>query len=189
MTKRRKILVGVALAAAVVVGGGGIALATGLAGGDEELSGSDLDRASEAALAEVGDGRVTRAEVGDDGVAYELNHPRQRPARSTSTWTPRSRSSGSTRTTIATGTAPPRAAGRNRPAARPDAATTWSARPGRRPRPATARGGARHGDLNAEHADRGTGYEVTVITDAGAEFDIVLDEAFVVVSSTEDLDD
>jgi uncharacterized membrane protein YkoI len=39
---------------------------------DERLTGADLERASEAALAEVGPGRVTDAERDDDGSGYEV---------------------------------------------------------------------------------------------------------------------
>jgi len=188
MTKRRKILVGVALAAAVVVGGGGIALATGLAGGDEELSGSDLDRAREAALAEVGDGRVTGAEVGDDGTAYELEV---------------TRADGSEVDVDLDASFTVVRVDEDDDRDRDDASEDGGAEPTggetvrsddlvgevRAQASAAALAAVPGTVTDAEHADRGTGYEVTVITDAGAEFDIVLDEAFVVVSSTEDVDD
>jgi hypothetical protein len=58
------------LAFALTVGGG-IAWATG---GDDgqPLSGTTLDRASAAALTSTGEGKVTEAEVGDDGAAYDV---------------------------------------------------------------------------------------------------------------------
>ena len=63
----------VLLAAVVVLGvaTAGIAIA---AGGDDEqpLTGSTLERATEAALAHTGGGTVTETEVGDDGAAYEV---------------------------------------------------------------------------------------------------------------------
>jgi uncharacterized membrane protein YkoI len=64
-----KLGVGAALVAALA--GGGAAWAT--AGGgdnDKPLVGSALDKATAAALAQVGGGTVTETEVGDDGAAY-----------------------------------------------------------------------------------------------------------------------
>jgi uncharacterized membrane protein YkoI len=59
-----------------VVGGvtGGVAIA---AGGDDDaneqpISGSALDRATKAALAHTGEGRVTETEVGDEESYYEV---------------------------------------------------------------------------------------------------------------------
>ena len=65
----RKIAV---LAALVLVAGAisaGFALAAG-GGGDEPLTGSDLEQATAAALAHTGGGTVVETEVGDDGAAY-----------------------------------------------------------------------------------------------------------------------
>jgi uncharacterized membrane protein YkoI len=61
-----------ALAALVLVVGGisaGFAIA---AGGDDDkpLTGSDLQKATAAALAHTGGGTVVETEVGDDGAAY-----------------------------------------------------------------------------------------------------------------------
>ena len=60
-------------AAALVVSliGGGAALAVA-AGGDDDrsLTGSDLDRATAAALEHTGGGTVIETEVGDEGAAY-----------------------------------------------------------------------------------------------------------------------
>lgn len=69
MDKRRKLIVGGALALLVVAGGTGFAIA---AGGDDEqqLTGSALDQASVAALEHTGGGTVIEAEAGDDGAAY-----------------------------------------------------------------------------------------------------------------------
>jgi uncharacterized membrane protein YkoI len=74
MTGTRKVL-GIA-AAAIVVAAGGAAIA-GAAGGDDDgtdrpIRGTALDRASAAALAETGGGRVTETEVGDEEGAYEV---------------------------------------------------------------------------------------------------------------------
>jgi hypothetical protein len=68
MTTRRWI-VGAFLAAALV--GGGAAIALGGSGGDDEpLIGSNLDRATAAALEHTGGGSVVETEMGDDGAAY-----------------------------------------------------------------------------------------------------------------------
>ncbi len=65
-----------AAALAVVIVGGGAAVA---AGGEDETEGPDvaitgpaLERASEAALAHLGEGRVTDTEVGDEEGFYEV---------------------------------------------------------------------------------------------------------------------
>jgi hypothetical protein len=66
---RTRWIVGGALVAALV--GGGTAVAVGTAAGDDQpLTGSDLERASAAALAHTGGGTVIETEVGDDGAAY-----------------------------------------------------------------------------------------------------------------------
>jgi hypothetical protein len=51
----------------------GIALAT-TGGGDDEtpLTGTALDKATTAALAQTGGGTVVETEVGDDGAAYDV---------------------------------------------------------------------------------------------------------------------
>jgi uncharacterized membrane protein YkoI len=62
----------VLIAAAVVVLGAVTAgIAIGAAGDDDRpLTGSVLERATEAALAHTGGGTVTETEIGDDGAAY-----------------------------------------------------------------------------------------------------------------------
>ncbi len=75
--KRRTIIIGAVAATAVLVGGGvGIAQAQRGAddGGETEtpIPGADLERASAAALAETGGGRVTETEVGDEESYYEV---------------------------------------------------------------------------------------------------------------------
>jgi hypothetical protein len=66
--KQLWIVVGV-LALALV--GGGTAIAVANAGDDDRpLTGSNLDRASAAALEHTGGGAVIETEVGDDGAAY-----------------------------------------------------------------------------------------------------------------------
>ncbi len=66
----------IALAAVAVLAVGGAAIA-GAAGGDDDgsdkpIAGKALDRASAAALAETGGGKVTETEVGDEEGAYEV---------------------------------------------------------------------------------------------------------------------
>jgi uncharacterized membrane protein YkoI len=66
----------IAIAAVVAVAVSGAAIA-GAAGGDDDgserpISGQALDRASAAALAETGGGKVTETEVGDEEGAYEV---------------------------------------------------------------------------------------------------------------------
>jgi hypothetical protein len=67
----------VAIAAAGVVGvaavSGGIAYAAGVGSeSDRPITGVALDRASAAALAHMGGGRVTETEVGDEDSLYEV---------------------------------------------------------------------------------------------------------------------
>jgi uncharacterized membrane protein YkoI len=62
--------------AALAVGGAAIAGATG-GGGDDDatdkpIAGKALDRAKAVALAEIGGGKVTGTEVGDEEGAYEV---------------------------------------------------------------------------------------------------------------------
>jgi hypothetical protein len=66
--KRTRWIVGGALVAALI--GGGTAVAVGTAGDDRPLTGTDLDRATAAALAHTGGGTVVETEAGDDGAAY-----------------------------------------------------------------------------------------------------------------------
>ncbi|HEV7949298.1 MAG TPA: PepSY domain-containing protein [Glaciihabitans sp.] len=78
MNKKTKWITGGAIATVIVVGAGvGIAVADPF-DGDEQLSGSTLEQASEAALAEVGEGTVTDAEASDDlDHAYEVEVRRE----------------------------------------------------------------------------------------------------------------
>ena len=50
----------------------GIAAAGGGDDSEGPITGSELDRASAAALAETGEGRVTETEVGDEDSFYEV---------------------------------------------------------------------------------------------------------------------
>ena len=72
MTMRRKIIAASATVLAVAVGGVGVAVATGGDDSEKPITGSALDKASAAALAHVGDGRVSETEVGDEESLYEV---------------------------------------------------------------------------------------------------------------------
>jgi hypothetical protein len=70
MERRTRWIVGGALTVAVVGGGAGIAVANGVGGEDEPLTGSALERANAAALQHTGGGTVIETEAGDDDAAY-----------------------------------------------------------------------------------------------------------------------
>ena len=73
MRHAKKIIIAVAVLAAAALGGAALAGAT--SGGDSEngLSGATLDRASKAALAKTGGGKVTGAERDSQhGGTYEI---------------------------------------------------------------------------------------------------------------------
>ena len=75
MTRGTKILSAVGVAILVVAGGFTYARAQSDDDGDEvdtPISGSDLERASAAALVAAGGGRVTGTEVGDEESYYEV---------------------------------------------------------------------------------------------------------------------
>jgi uncharacterized membrane protein YkoI len=67
-------VIAIAAIAALAVGGAAIAGAGGGEddGSDRAIRGQALDRASAAALAETGGGKVTETEVGDEEGAYEV---------------------------------------------------------------------------------------------------------------------
>ena len=71
----RKLKFGIAVAATAAVAGGGAAVA-GVVRDDDAterpITGAALDRASAAALAHTGGGRVTDTEAGDEEGAYEV---------------------------------------------------------------------------------------------------------------------
>ena len=69
MDRKRKLIVGGALALVVLAAGTTIAIAT--AGDDDQpLIGSALNKATAAALAHTGGGTVIESEAGDDGAAF-----------------------------------------------------------------------------------------------------------------------
>ena len=71
ITKKFVIVAG---AGAVIAGGAGVAAAAGSSGEgpDVAISGDALQKASDAALAATGGGRVTGSEVGDEESYYEV---------------------------------------------------------------------------------------------------------------------
>ena len=76
MTPKLKRIVA-AVVAVAALGAGGAAIATAASGGDDNesekaISGAALDRASAAALAHTGGGKVTETEVGDEESYYEV---------------------------------------------------------------------------------------------------------------------
>lgn len=73
MQRRTKIITGAAIAFVVLGSAAGIGIAAAVGGDDDQpLTGSTLDRAVAAALAETGGGTVTETELGDDGAAYSV---------------------------------------------------------------------------------------------------------------------
>jgi uncharacterized membrane protein YkoI len=76
---RKAVKNGIIGAAAVVALGAGGAAYAGAAGGDgEQVTGTDADRASQAALERVGPGTVTEVERADDGDrGYEVEVDRE----------------------------------------------------------------------------------------------------------------
>ena len=71
MQKRTKIVLAGTAVAAIALAGGGIAVASS-DDADTPITGAALERASEAALAHTGEGRVTGTEVGDEESYYEV---------------------------------------------------------------------------------------------------------------------
>ncbi len=75
MLTRTKVVIAGAAVAAAAIGGTGVAAAAG--GGDEDetetaITGTELDKASAAALDHTGEGRVTETEKGDEESLYEV---------------------------------------------------------------------------------------------------------------------
>jgi len=66
----RKRMVVMGTAAVAIAATAGIAVAGGTGDDDKPLTGSNLQRATAAALAHTGGGTVTETEIGDDGAAY-----------------------------------------------------------------------------------------------------------------------
>jgi hypothetical protein len=69
MAKRKLWIIAGSIALVGAIGGGA-ALASGAFDEDPPLTGSDYDRATQAALEHTGGGTVIETEAGDDGAAY-----------------------------------------------------------------------------------------------------------------------
>ena len=69
MTRKAAVIAGLVVAVAAI--GGGVAIAAG-GDGDKPITGPALQKASAAALAHTGGGRVTGTEVGDEESLYEV---------------------------------------------------------------------------------------------------------------------
>lgn len=69
---RRNRWIALVVAVLAIGVGASIAIANGAADGDTPLTGTDLDRATQAALEHTGGGTVIESEVGDDGAAYGI---------------------------------------------------------------------------------------------------------------------
>jgi hypothetical protein len=72
MRRRTSWIAAAAVAVAAIGGGTGIAAATGRVDHDQPITGAALSRASAAAIAHAGGGRVTGSEVGDEEGYYEV---------------------------------------------------------------------------------------------------------------------
>ena len=72
MTTRAKLAILAAASAAALTAGGVAVAGNDDDGSERPISGQALDRASAAALAETGGGKVTETEVGDEEGAYEV---------------------------------------------------------------------------------------------------------------------
>jgi uncharacterized membrane protein YkoI len=68
----RKVVIVVALLVAVAAIAAGIAVGSGGRDSETPITGTALERASDAALAHTGGGRVTDTEAGDEEGAYEV---------------------------------------------------------------------------------------------------------------------
>ena len=75
-SRTKKGLIAAAAVAALGIGGAAVAVGTDEAGDDDatqkSITGSALQKASDAALAETGGGTVTETEVGDEESYYEV---------------------------------------------------------------------------------------------------------------------
>jgi uncharacterized membrane protein YkoI len=69
---RRNRLVALAVAIVAIAAGTGIVIASGTSDEDAPLVGTDLERATQAALAHTGGGTVIESEAGDDGAVYGI---------------------------------------------------------------------------------------------------------------------
>ena len=70
MRMRTKVLF--ATVAALAIGGAAATISVATGSDDQPLEGSDLERATAAALSHTGEGTVVDSELGDGGAAYEV---------------------------------------------------------------------------------------------------------------------
>ena len=77
MRKRTKLVITGAVIAALAATGVGIGMAATGGDHDDPITGAAYDRAATAALAHVGEGRVTDTEAGDEEGAYEVEVTRE----------------------------------------------------------------------------------------------------------------
>ncbi len=70
--RKRKVVLLVGAGVVLASGGAGAAVATGANDPERPITGSALQRAEQAALAETGGGRVSETEVGDEESRYEV---------------------------------------------------------------------------------------------------------------------
>jgi uncharacterized membrane protein YkoI len=209
LTKKKSLLIAGGIVGVLVLGGGGVALASGL---DDGVSAQTRDRAQAAALAETGGGTVTEVDTLDDGlVGYEVEVvlPDGREAKvlldgdyavTSSRVDDDSRGSGATPTPVA-------GDDRDDDSLGSDATPTPVAGPGRDDSvddsnrgdddltgadydQAAAAALAAAGGGTVTDADRsddaGVAYEVDVRLDDGTEVDVDLDQAFGVVRTDVD---
>jgi uncharacterized membrane protein YkoI len=71
-SKRKAIIAGAVALVALALGGAALAGASGGDDSEKAITGSALDKASAAALAHTGGGKVTETEVGDEEGYYEV---------------------------------------------------------------------------------------------------------------------
>jgi hypothetical protein len=70
--RKRKFVLLVGAGIVLAFGGAGVAVATGTDDAEHPITGSALQRATQAALAETDGGRVSETEVGDEESRYEV---------------------------------------------------------------------------------------------------------------------
>ena len=163
---------------------GGAALAGATSGGDNEsaLTGSTLDRASKAALAKTGGGKVTGSERdGENGATYEVEvtkDGKQVDVRLDDSSTS-SRPSPTTRTATTT-------AGRRR---RQSEQKLTGATLDRASKAALAKTGGGKVTGSERDTEHGATYEIEVTKADGSQVDVRLDDQFKVVAAEADHED
>ncbi|WP_396599353.1 PepSY domain-containing protein [Frigoribacterium sp. R86507] len=207
LTKKKSLLIAGGIAGVLVLGGGGVALASGL---DDGVSGQTRDRARAAALAETGGGTVTEVDTLDDGlVGYEVEVvlPDGREAKvlldgdyavTSSRVDDDSRGSGATPTPLAgddrddddddslgSDATPTPVAGSGRDDSTRDDDLTGADYDQAAAAALAAAGGGTVTDADRGD-DAGVAYEVDVRLDDGTEVDVDLDQAFGVVRTDVD---